>query len=400
MSHWATTIRHMDLTIKISKAVDVQLERVNALHRSLRWLPKSELRKSGTLEEKIITQIIGGKFRPPDAELPSLMLEEHRRRLIGSSGSNVTEDDDMYVQLAGSVQSAIAEEASISTEPTTFVSSDIIDMLTITSETVGSEPLRATDLIAPTGFVYLERPLVVHVPGEHFNTTNPEIGIRGETVGIRAFGWRQGLMQIVSENEAEFRTDAGIWIYVYTDYGCIRYVSDFPDIRPEIPDSVLMLLETTGWSFGADWRPAQDGEKHHQNEDGTVVAAPDTAVLRKFMLSLFRFMWQELLVREKPSSGELPRSIRRGATRTLGLEEPITILKLRRTRTSSGATTGDGSRLDHRIVVRGHWRNQWYPSLGPVDSPDSHRLIWIEPHVKGPEDADFKVKPKATAVVR
>ena len=237
MSHWATTIRHMDLTTKISKAVDIQLERVNALHRSLRWLPKSELRKSGTLEEKIITQIIGGKFRPPDAELPSLMLEEHRRTVVGSSASNITEDDDIFSQLAGSVQSAIAEEASISTEPTTFVSGDILDMLTIASETVGSEPLHATDLIAPTGFVYLEKPLVVHVPAEHYNRPDEETGIRGETVGIRAFSWRQGLMQIVSENEAEFRTDAGIWIYVYTDYGCVRYVSGFPDIRPEIPDS-------------------------------------------------------------------------------------------------------------------------------------------------------------------
>jgi hypothetical protein len=384
----------MDLTTKVSKAVDSHLERVNSIHRSLRWLPKSNTRKSGTLEEKILNQILSGKFHPPEPTRNSLgVLTEHRNRLIVSSSTFLTEDHDALTQLCHATQSAVAEESAISTEPTTFVSNDIIDMLGIASETVGSEPLFATDLIAPTGFVYLERPLVVHVGAEHYVSDRPE----GETIGIRAFSWRQGTMESA---DGKVTTDAGIWIYVYTDFGCLRYISDLDDIDSLIPDSVLVLSDNTGWSFGAHWRPAEVGERNHVTEDGIIVAAPDTVLLRKFILSLFRFMWQELLVRERPTASELPRSIRRGATRTLGLEEPITILKLRRTRTSSGATTGDGSRLDHRILVRGHWRNQYYPSLGHVDSPESHRLIWIEPHVKGPEDADFKVKPKATAVVR
>jgi hypothetical protein len=31
--------------------------------------------------------------------------------------------------------------------------------------------------------------------------------------------------------------------------------------------------------------------------------------------------------------------------------------------------------------VRGHWRQQWYPSI------QDHRPVWIAPHRKGPEDA-------------
>jgi hypothetical protein len=35
----------------------------------------------------------------------------------------------------------------------------------------------------------------------------------------------------------------------------------------------------------------------------------------------------------------------------------------------------------HQWVVRGHWRQQWYPSR------NVHRPIWITPHIKGPEGA-------------
>ncbi|AVP41437.1 hypothetical protein SEA_YARA_103 [Streptomyces phage Yara] len=42
---------------------------------------------------------------------------------------------------------------------------------------------------------------------------------------------------------------------------------------------------------------------------------------------------------------------------------------------------------DHRWKVRGHWRNQWYPSRGV------HRPKWIEEHVRGPEDMPLIEKP-------
>ncbi|QQQ77404.1 hypothetical protein IOD16_02355 [Saccharothrix sp. 6-C] len=37
-----------------------------------------------------------------------------------------------------------------------------------------------------------------------------------------------------------------------------------------------------------------------------------------------------------------------------------------------------------RWTVRGHWRNQWYPSRA------EHRPVWINPHVKGPDDAPLR----------
>lgn|GEM_PF-5177028 len=46
------------------------------------------------------------------------------------------------------------------------------------------------------------------------------------------------------------------------------------------------------------------------------------------------------------------------------------------------ATAGAAERRrpDHRWMVRGHWRRQWYPAL------NTHKVIWIDDHESGPGD--------------
>ena len=55
---------------------------------------------------------------------------------------------------------------------------------------------------------------------------------------------------------------------------------------------------------------------------------------------------------------------------------------------ASGPKAGDGEIVDwkHRWIVRGHLRAQWYPSL------QAHRVIYVPPHVKGPEDKPLKTR--------
>lgn len=381
----------MNLITKVSKAVEAHIERLNVIDRSLRFLPHSNYREQRIdgLENKIRDQIVSGRIKPADHTGMNAMAE-HLGILRNQKFTGIPDGTEQGQTNLMATMATLAEEKCMRGEPTTFISGDIVDMLEVASETLECEPLRTTDIISPCGFIYLERPLVVEIGSEHYN------GSEGETVGIRAMSWRTSDNVLANDGT----NVGGLCVYIYSDAGCLRYITGGKHLIPSvIPDSTLRLLDTSGWAYNQPWREPEEGESFGW-DGNVVVAAPDVVIQRNFMLSLFRFMWQELLVRERPTAGELPRSIRRGATRTLGLEEPITILKLRRTRTSSGATTGDGSRLDHRVLVRGHWRNQYYPSLGHVDSPESHRLIWIEPHVKGPEGADFKTKPKATAVVR
>ena len=374
----------MDLTTKVNKAVESHLERVNAVDRSLRFLPS--VNGKADLSPKTLSKIRSGVYKPK--ELNGVLLEHWERLRLNYKWNQHTPIGEFLPSLCLSVG---IEEETLTKEPTTFVSDDIIDLLTYASERIEAEPLRETDVFAPAGFVYLEKPLIVNIPRQHF-----ESGELDQVVGIRAMSWRTSENILPAAHIGQAELTRGITTNLYTDAGCVRYITGNHDFFPDtVPDNVITLVDVSGWAFDQLWRAPEEGEKHGI-KDGIIVASPDTVIARNFLLSLFRFMWQELLLREP---ADLPRAIRRGAVRKLGIEEPITILKLRRARSSS-SSTGEGSRLDHRILVRGHWRNQYYPSLGPVDSPDSHRMIWIDPHVKGPEDAPFLTKPKATAVVR
>jgi hypothetical protein len=50
--------------------------------------------------------------------------------------------------------------------------------------------------------------------------------------------------------------------------------------------------------------------------------------------------------------------------------------------------------LSVRFIVRGHWRNQWYPSEG------RNKPIWIMPYVKGPDGAPVTGGTKLYNVAR
>ncbi len=106
-----------------------------------------------------------------------------------------------------------------------------------------------------------------------------------------------------------------------------------------------------------------------------------------FMTTLaprLRAAW--LLMRQKPlvdtSEVQLPRSTRRRLLRD-GLEpRAVRLVELRRPRATGNTDESATAReYHHRWIVRGHWRQQWYPTR------QVHRPVWIAPHVKGPDDA-------------
>lgn len=63
----------------------------------------------------------------------------------------------------------------------------------------------------------------------------------------------------------------------------------------------------------------------------------------------------------------------------------ITVVTLRKRKQHH---EGESNPVDwqNRWMVSGHWRNQWFPSL------QSHRQIWINQYVKGPEDKPLVIK--------
>lgn len=80
------------------------------------------------------------------------------------------------------------------------------------------------------------------------------------------------------------------------------------------------------------------------------------------------------------SEAEFDRATRRRLQREKIEPKPVRVITLRRPKSTSDH--GDGDReYRHQWIVRGHWRQQWYPAR------KVHRPVWIAPHVKGPEGA-------------
>lgn len=70
----------------------------------------------------------------------------------------------------------------------------------------------------------------------------------------------------------------------------------------------------------------------------------------------------------------------------------VRVISLRR---RAGESSGDSDReYHHQWIVRGHWRQQWYPER------QVHRPIWIAPHIKGPEGAPLLGGEKVYALKR
>ena len=404
---------HMEaLTVRVDKAVSAHEERLSAINRTLGWLPPK-------ITPEVLTRIFKNRITAPRPFWTGILTNEHYKLLTESSFPYFTNTDPVPTQTFWTVKSINKERSGLDM-PTTFVGEEIVEMLTSIHDDFEGEPLFDTDLLAPQGFIYLEKPLTVWIPPAHFMSDDPDAG---EMLSIRAFGYQMSHEVAAPKegheihpddegygtleyNKEHFDMAGGIQFYVYSDYGLLRYVAmkEGLDVGersmlfdPAIPDSSLFLVDVSAWAFGAEWQTAPADEKYGYS-GSKVMCSSDTALTRKFFVALMRFMWQELIVSED-GTREVPRPTRRKMAKTLGSDDPIQILKLRRTSTS-GAATGNGLRLDHQVLVRGHMRNQYYPSLGEVGEPSAYRRIWIAPHVKGPEGTGFKNKSKATAVVR
>lgn len=81
-------------------------------------------------------------------------------------------------------------------------------------------------------------------------------------------------------------------------------------------------------------------------------------------------------------TGRRARSARRAGRDPDG----VRIIDLRRATHESGTEPGPGREYRSRWIVRGHWRQQ---AVGPGRS--QRRPTWVQPHVKGPDDAPLAV---------
>ena len=116
--------------------------------------------------------------------------------------------------------------------------------------------------------------------------------------------------------------------------------------------------------------------------------------MMKVIVAFWQFVQQRIFVM---TPGKPPRKLSKKEKREGRPPPPIVnIVTLRATEQvvqDKFKEHGEGD-WTHRWVVRGHWRQQWYPST------KSHSLIWVAPYIKGPDGLPLIVKEKRFEVVR
>jgi hypothetical protein len=157
--------------------------------------------------------------------------------------------------------------------------------------------------------------------------------------------------------------------------------------RPDGKPGIIPMM-----SFA--WRPG-DAMGVDDLDVGPATERMDRANRRVFqyIAAAFALIEQRILVtsKERPGREFRRRLARAGETK----EALIHVVRLRRS--SQGGAPSDGTPMEWscRWIVRGHWRQQFYPSTG------EYRPIFILPHVKGPDDKPLKAPAERVfAVVR
>lgn len=296
--------------------------------------------------------------------------------------------------IARGMQMLYTEAHLLDKAVTHYVALHISELVTEIANLAQPEPLFPTDLPTPDGLIVLEHPILV-------NDLDPLTGAQRDDLPlpVRAIGWTSAE---IATREDPSVAKPGVYLILYTEADSYNeiYVPAVSKLlgraTSRLDGARLETLDFNPWGFGTIW-----GESHTGYDDTDQhLLINSVAYVRRWFMALMRLMWQDIL---SPAIFTPPRQTRRRLERmswTGGGD--VKVLRLRRIyRSDDDREEGEsGWVLNHRYIRRGHWRNQFYPSLGPVSDPASHRLIWIMPTVCGPEDRPLIVKHNVTAFVR
>lgn len=185
--------------------------------------------------------------------------------------------------------------------------------------------------------------------------------------------------QCPSEAAGTLKGGAGIWLSAYTD------LATMPELSAEQRHLQAQFgrLMYSGESIAA-YGQREEGDVSFTSEDGELMAAEDDQPLveRVGSLALIKAAWllmqQELAATSETTADRaaLKRLRRAGRPNDSGKTRVIALRHR-----ASGEQSSVTKDFRHQWIVRGHWRQQWYPSR------QVHRPVWIAPHIKGPDGA-------------
>lgn len=299
---------------------------------------------------------------------------------------------EMLIQLYGTEHRRISDADPI------FVSEEMVDVVDAAMGRFQPEALLPDDFMTTHGFIYYERPFVV--PDRRGGDTHLQgfswAPYLNETLGKRfieqahslddprqAADW---LLNELRETADYGNPDATVNGVALTIYGAAR--GEGPQHLARTAGPPIAPIHITPWFYGMSF----DGE--HVDENGVATGAE---WWWKVVQTTLRLMQQQLSTSDRYRPDKAGRRARVKA----GLDDDrdVVVVRLRRAKHAGieGGPHGEAN-YSHRFIRNGHWRNQWYPSLGPSSDPRTHRQIYIHSTVVGDPDLPLIIRPNRAFV--
>lgn len=282
---------------------------------------------------------------------------DERRSLTSHREGKEVAIDPHYADNAAALHLLVLGSAS-----PVWVDPDISDGLRSAMDSLPSiNPLRPEDMPIPAGFALLG--------GIPWTSDSPE----DHRIGARVIAWKA------------------------FDWGV--YVMGFGVFHPDdlVATDPLNFGWTVPWNFGD---PVDQVPLDGVTLDGRAASDEKNEMIyeRTTAYALWSFMQQRITGFDNIG---FDRPTRRSLPTSYGGEHFIREVVLRSYAKRPSQSSGDaGWHLSSRHIVRGHWTNQYYPSLGAVDEPGSHKPLWIEAYVKGPEGTPLRDGTQLIKVIR
>lgn len=251
--------------------------------------------------------------------------------------------------------------------------------------------LHPEELPAPHGMVVWETPVTdASGPGGEEFINAPVVAVSwaayGGTVRIRTWTHREDWVRLMSKGS----TRAGI--EDLTPQQVRRLRASYPYPLVAMAASTMPFGKVPGW---LRWAPQDTSGLSLVEMEDQARATDAIEQAERALIVTWLLMGQTLAashqVEPSKSSGKHIRRI------DPNLLTAVRYVQLRHRGTSEQAGVGEqrkGSGYQHRWIVRGHWRNHWYPSR------QDHRPIWISDHIKGPDGAALLDPDKLVSVLR
>jgi hypothetical protein len=242
-----------------------------------------------------------------------------------------------------------------------------------------SEPVRLDDIFLKDGFLVLPHSFL-------------SADISGKQVGWRVMCWKtvdpmvkwvndigDGPTAYTYDISMEGEPEPGVrFMQISWTWDDDTFTEEYPEMTKELRDS------------GENWGVAHATAipLRYMNDEREMSGEGDRNASWLLFWRVMQKLMAETIVKSDPQHPGRPA--RREAQRFQMPPSILRVVELRRARShKEGEGRENGSReYTHRWIVRGHWRNQWYPSEG------RHKQKYIGEYIKGPDDLDLIVKQR------